>query len=365
MDDAEAKDWAQRLTTLQLPHQEVARAIHSGADAASCSVFEEGGQVRFTTRTGEAAVATVKFRLRGERAPQVLCRPLTWVATVAAQGAIIEELSAPEPDSSTWTGLAWVIAEATLPAGLVLPARLRGPWMWLVIAQDDRGFGAAPLSLMRMPDGRLLGEALTGVLAKTQIEGAKARMDAARRNLGDNFSAIVASGAAEHFHDVAAVSGADGGPSTLEWQVLRRPLTSGAWKLVAGAPSTPRTAQSRRRGHLFDAILKEAEADAFGTGIDSPRGTRNITSLDQPIGEADATLGELLAGAPDVASGLEIDDLLAAARLTRREREVFDLQFVDGLTQAAIAERLGIAPGTVAALSSRAAKKVRIELAAT
>ena len=62
---------------------------------------------------------------------------------------------------------------------------------------------------------------------------------------------------------------------------------------------------------------------------------------------------------------LEIADLLATTDLTRREREVFDLQFVEGLRQAEIAERLGIAPGTVASLSSRARKKVREKLAAT
>ena len=60
-----------------------------------------------------------------------------------------------------------------------------------------------------------------------------------------------------------------------------------------------------------------------------------------------------------------MDDLLAEACLTEREREVFELQFVDGLKQAAIAKRLGIAPGTVASLSSRAVEKVRKELTAT
>ena len=365
MDNARAEDWAERLKSLDPPHREVARALLSGADAAACSLEERAGQLGYTTRTGDDATATIKFRLGGDSLPRVRCLPLAWVARVAAEGAAIEEVSAPNPDFLTWTASAWVTVEAPPPASPALPAEPGGYWRWLVVAQDDRGLGAAPLSKIGMPDGRRLGQALTRALAKSQIKGARARMEAAQKELDDDFSAIAASGAGIHLNDVAAMSGADGGAPTLGWQVLRRPLTGGEWTLVAGAPSPYGTAPSRRRGHLFEAILREAEADAFGTGIDSPRGTRNITSLDQPIGEADATLGELLAGAPDVASGLEIDDLLAAARLTRREREVFDLQFVDGLTQAAIAERLGIAPGTVAVLSSRAAKKVRIELAAT
>jgi RNA polymerase sigma factor (sigma-70 family) len=69
-------------------------------------------------------------------------------------------------------------------------------------------------------------------------------------------------------------------------------------------------------------------------------------------------LSDLLPGELDVSSGLEIDDLLAAASLTDREKEVLELQ-IDGLKQVEIADRLGIAPGTVAALSGRAKQKLK------
>ena len=98
----------------------------------------------------------------------------------------------------------------------------------------------------------------------------------------------------------------------------------------------------------------------------SPRSKWGTTSLDRPVdqSEAGATVGSRLIGDHDLSVGLELDDLLAATDLTDRERQVFELQFVNALKQAEIAERLGIKPGTVAALSSRAAKKVRKKLTA-
>lgn len=367
MDDSGAKeDWEQRLSALEPPERVVAQAILSGANAASCALLEQDGTLGYITWTGEDAKATVKFRLPGDSQNRVRCLPLAWVAKMAAEGAIIEEVSAPEPDGLTWTAAAWAITE-TPPAGLVLPPYLQGPSRWLVGAQDDRGLAAGPLSKIPMPDGRLLGTALTTFLATTKIEGAAGRMKAARRELGDNFSAIIASGAGELLHDVTSVAGADGGPAMIEWQVLRRALSGGAWQRVAGAPATRGTPGSHRRSRLFDAILKAAEADAFGTGIDSPRGIRETVSLDQPIGDPaqGATIGERLSGSPGVASGIEIDDLLSSAGLTNREREVFERQFVDGLRQVEIAELLGIAPGTVGVLSSRAKDKVRRARAST
>ena len=366
MDDPGAnEDWEQRLSALEPPERVVAQAILAGADAASCALLEQDGALGYITWTGEDAKATVKFRLSGDSEVRVRCLPLAWVAKMAAEGAIIEEVSAPEPDSLTWTAAAWAITE-TPPVGLVLPQYLQGPSRWLVRAQDDRGLAAGPLSKIRMPDGRPLGNALTAFLAKTTIKGANERMNAARRELGDNFTAIAASSAGELLHDVAAVAGADGGPAMIEWQVLRCALTGGAWQRVAGAPARLGIPPSHRRNRLFDAILKAAEADAFGTGIDSPRGIRETVSLDQPIGDParGATIGERLSGSPGVASGIEMDDLLALAGLTKREREVFE-RLVDGFKQVEIAELLGIAPGTVAALSSRAKDKVRRARAAT
>jgi RNA polymerase sigma factor (sigma-70 family) len=85
-----------------------------------------------------------------------------------------------------------------------------------------------------------------------------------------------------------------------------------------------------------------------------------IVSLDKPVGSSDespSSLGELLPGEFDVSSSLEVADLLAAANLTDRERDVFDLVLQE-LTQQEIAKRLRIAPGTVAALSRRAKQKL-------
>lgn len=360
MEDARNEELERRLSGLEPPEREVLQALLSGADAASCSLLERDGELGYGTDTGNEAMATVKVRLPGEPTLWVKHVPLAWVARMAAQGAGIAEISAPNPNVLTWTAAASVVTDGVAPPGMVLAASFRRAWQWLIYAQDDRGLAAGPLSRMQMPDGRLLGKALTDTMAKTTIEGSKERMNAARRGLGDDLSAIVASSAATLLNDDEAVTGADGGPATIVWQVLRRAMTGGAWQLVAGEPAQQGAPASRRRGRLFEVILKAAEADVFGTGINSPRGSREIVSLEQPVGNPGdgATLGQGLAGAPDVASGLEIADLVAAAGLTARERDVFELMAQD-LTQREISARLDIAPGTVASLTSRAKKKLR------
>lgn len=356
--DETGADWEERLRRLEPPDRVVARAILSGADAASCSVLERDGRVGFTTITGDGATAIVKVRPPGTDEEWVRLMPLALVPRLAAQGADIVDVSASDPDVMTWTAGARVTT-GTQPPGRAEPPDRHGPSRWLLVAHDDRGLGAAPLSAIPMPNGRPLGGELARTLTRTNIEGAAGRMRAAREKLAGDLQAVVASGAAMYLAAVPATTGADGGPPTHDWQLLRCPLAGGPWTVVAGTPSMPAISRSSRRGNLFSAILKEAQADAFGTGIHSPRSKRVVTSLDEPIGEdATETLGGSLAGALDLGSALEVDDLLTAARLTKREREVLELQFVDGLTQAAIADRLGIAPGTVAALSSRAAKKV-------
>jgi Sigma-70, region 4 len=360
MDDAGTNDWGRLLSELDAPEREVLQALLSGEETASCSVLERDGELGYSTRTGDDATATVKVRLPGEPTLWVKNVPLAWVTRMAAQGADIAEVSAPNPDVLTWTAAARAITEGVPPPGLDVSAHLQGPWQWLVYAQDDRGLAAAPLSAMQMPDGRLLGNALTNTLAKTTIPGAKARLNSIRRYIGEDLSTIVASSAVTLLNDDEAVTGADGGPATIEWRVLRRAMTGGAWQLVAGEPTRRGAPASRRRGRLFEAILKAAEADVFGTGINSPRGSREILSLEQPVGNPGegATLGQRLAGAPDVASGLEIADLVAAAGLTERERDIVEL-LAQEQTQQEIAAHLGIAPGTVANLSSRAKKKLR------
>lgn len=54
----------------------------------------------------------------------------------------------------------------------------------------------------------------------------------------------------------------------------------------------------------------------------------------------------------------QIDHLLEP--LTGRERRVITLRFVEDLTEAEIAEELGVARGTVKATASRALKKMRV-----
>ncbi len=67
------------------------------------------------------------------------------------------------------------------------------------------------------------------------------------------------------------------------------------------------------------------------------------------------------AGHPDLATGVEDRDalLLALAELTRRERAVVVLRYYQDLSEAQIADALGIAPGTVKSTALRAMRKLR------
>lgn len=60
-----------------------------------------------------------------------------------------------------------------------------------------------------------------------------------------------------------------------------------------------------------------------------------------------------------------IDLLTAIAQLPRRQREVLVARYVMGLTQAETAQLLRIAPGTVAATTSHAARALRERLGET
>ena len=92
----------------------------------------------------------------------------------------------------------------------------------------------------------------------------------------------------------------------------------------------------------------------MGLAIHPELGQPAMLSLDQPppgASGADASsLGTRLPGQPDVASqiaaGLELGDLIAAAGLSQREHDVLQL-LVEDLTQVEIAHRFGISPSTV------------------
>jgi hypothetical protein len=347
-------------------------ALSRGAWAASCAFYERDGRGEFVTRTNVDVLATIRFEAPGETAVREWRCSLGVALILAAGGAHIERISCPDNDAIGWVATAVVNMSWTLPA---MPVRLplrpidRGRG-WAAECHDFRGTSALPLSRIPMSalGGRPFGEALSEAVARTTIPGLSTRIHRERRVLGDDFPVTVAAAAADVFDSPTAMAGADVGLATLEWQVMSRGLAEADWTTVASSPAGGTPSRTlRRRARLNAAVEKQAQEDAFGMGVRSPRSIWNIVSLDAPVGTSDESpsLGELLPGGLDLGPGLEMDDLLAAANLTDREREVFELQFTDGLKQVEIAERLGIAPGTVASLSARAAKKVRASLTGT
>ncbi len=307
-----------------------------GADSASCAVYERsGGEIEFVKKTGGDALASVEFVAPGEERPQIVTCPLAEVLALAAGGAQIHSVSRPDADALAWSGMARLDTQQQRTAFVVGRRPTASARQWMLGCDDWRGLAAMIYSKIAIPpaEGGTFGRFLLGLVAQTSVPGLRARLARARRVLGDDFSAAAAAGSFGALNAAAAQDGGDGGQPTLDWVIRSRALDSTDWHEVAGSVVGGfGLATNKRKGRVMAEIQKQAEEDAFGTGIDSPRGIREIVSLEQPIGDSDdgSTLMDQIAGALDVASGLEIADLLATTDLTRREREVFDLQFVDG-----------------------------------
>jgi Bacterial regulatory proteins, luxR family len=341
----------------------IEEALSRDAWAASCAGYERDGRVEFDTRTNGNVLATVRFQAPGETAVRQWSCSLGVALILAAGGARIEQIWGPNNRAIAWVAVAVINTSWRLPPVAVRLQPINRDRGWAAICTDCRGVSVLPLSRVKMSmlGGRPLGEALSQAVARTTIPGLAKRIRLERDQLGSDFPATAASAAAEVFNTPAAMAGSDGGLATLEWEVLCRDLSRADWATVASSPSGgSSSSKSRRRARINAALDRQAQGDAFGAGIHSPRSPIRIVSLDKPVGSSDesASLGELLPAEPDLSSGLEIADLLASANLTDGERDVFDLLLQD-LTQREIAKHLRIAPGTVAALSSRAKQKLR------
>lgn len=349
-------------------HRRIVEALSAGAVAASCSLYERDGELAFDTCTNNETFAIVRFLVPGETTIRRSRCSLSAIPLLAACGVEIRSVSSPDMQALCWTGAAVLDTRWKLPPP---PEWVRRPpelGIWLVTCDDYQGLSALPLSGVKV-QGRRFGDAVARVAAKTAIPNARARMDRARRALqgpgdhpSDDLRALVAEALADIFHSEAAAIGADGGLAMLQWEIARRDTTGEEWQTVAGSLPTERrpTTVPARRHRLFDEVLRITEAEVFGTGIHSPRSTREIVSLDQSVGESEdaPSLGARLAYELDLGSGLELDDLIQAADLTKREREVFELRRAD-LTQAEIAMQLGITTSTAGVHSRNVKKKLR------
>lgn len=90
------------------------------------------------------------------------------------------------------------------------------------------------------------------------------------------------------------------------------------------------------------------------------RGAHRVTSIDAPVGEdgeATRQLGDVDDGYDHVERSEMLDRLLS--RLPHREREIVRLRFVDELTQAEIADRVGVSQMHVSRLLTQSLDKLR------
>jgi len=365
-----AASWFEdRLAELDPPHREVALALMEGAFAATCSVLERDGDPFVETQRDLEAIARIRYRVEGEADARVVTTSVAGALMLALRGAQIDSIEAPNLEAWVWTSAAVLVTAREVPADLV-PGQVVQRQLWILVAEDGRGLSAGVYSKLPAAGGVPLGEALVRAVSATRISGARARLDAARRELGSEaLHAAGASAVASFFLTPEVISGSDGGPALLDFEIARYDPALRSWQVMA-APTRPGDAgrdPKRRRSRLAESIRSAMEADAFGTGFHSVRSTRHRVSLDAPLDPreagpgTDSVLGDLLPSDEDpartVMGRLALEDLVSRSNLTAREAEVVGF-IVDQYPEVEIAEFLGIAPSTVRVLWHKARRKL-------
>jgi RNA polymerase sigma-B factor len=107
----------------------------------------------------------------------------------------------------------------------------------------------------------------------------------------------------------------------------------------------------------------EEEIDSVLEAMDG-QGCFTPASLDRPVGDGDATLGDLLASDQAPVQSAEARVVLAPVvrRLSDRDRRILQMRFYDGLTQREIAESIGVTQMQVSRLLTRIFRDLRTQL---
>jgi RNA polymerase sigma factor (sigma-70 family) len=240
-------------------------------------------------------------------------------------------------------GSYWTIACARLPTrnGFVVAAVddlrpvLEAPfWTW-----------ERPREITTKATAGPFGDRLTRAVQQTTIEGAKARLEEGKRRIGAKERDIVASARAELFLS-------KDWPPLLTWYIVET-TKEGNSRYLASSPDLGLVEPPARwQQRQFQAVLRAFEMDA-GTGRHQSRGEHlTFETLVEEPADRSAETDTLL-------ETLELNDLVARAKLTDRQREVLALYYRAGRTDAEIASQLGIAVSTVTNTRSRALEKLR------
>jgi RNA polymerase sigma-70 factor (ECF subfamily) len=123
------------------------------------------------------------------------------------------------------------------------------------------------------------------------------------------------------------------------------------------------------------AVAEDSVADAFSEALhrwsevrtmDSPAGwvfavARNRVRRHHRRRAREAVLLRRMRGQPDVSGPPDIDPELweAVNLLPERQRAAIALRYIEDLTQAQVADRIGVAPGTAAALLHQGRRSLR------
>lgn len=320
----------------------LADLLRDGHRAASWQMDEVAGEWRGSVFVDEDVECQV--RVRGAEGARIV--PLAALGQIVAAGFTIEDVAAPG-ECWCWEAVSYQLGFGPGPAGILVPK------VYFAAVRDGRGLAAMVLSEHPVPDGgATLGERLTRALQNTYIPGAAGRVRITREQLSDEDArGAVAFAAHAYFQSNEALT--DGGVPPVEFVVVEADPSTRVARVLAkqGDWDSAGLNGSKRRSQLFEEVLRELEADAFG-------GRGNAERIFEPLPDPDySAFGASRDFSDEVVARLDVADLVARADLTPREYEVFELMGADK-TQAEIAATLGIAVGTVKPLRARVRHKL-------
>jgi DNA-binding CsgD family transcriptional regulator len=283
-----------------------------------------------------------RVRVKGEEREHVIRFADLW--RLPAEGVAIEDV-APPFECLLWEAVALEKRFDVGPNGEELSK------MYLATARDNtRGLSRLIYSTVPALGGGTRGERLTREMQATRIPGAAGRMRAAERRLSrEERRQLTAAAVCEHLRGTGAWE--DGGVAPVQLAVFELTIRDRQIKLLAEIGLTDPATPSKRRSRLFEAVLGEFEREAFGG---RPHPDRSFLPLDEEHHKGAVEFTD------EVDTRLELADLIARADLSPRESEVLELRRA-GLEEKEIGAKLGIKPGTVKALLSRAGEKLRAQ----
>ena len=314
--------------------------------AASLHIYEaEGGWDR-CWRYDLAVLVSARVEMPDgrTRAGEV---PLPVVLGAVAGGGQLKALAPVAGDHLVWLAIA--CAPVRVTSGRLWLPRGAGAGVLAIVAWDTRGTASAVYSKMPIKTRRgtePLGDLLLEAQLRTKIEGERQRRRAARQRLAP--ADVLALAASTAWETLAGDPAGQGFVAARRW-------AAGELEVLAASPGAAEGPAAGLRARLGDALARAMSQDAYGAGLASQRGARQVESLEGRQGARPAAPEATGLGVEALAMERESerelrrlisDEGLKAAGLSPRQVDIITLKR-EGKTEQEITRKLGLSQQAV------------------